>query len=119
MTQANTSGLHGANQGSASHGGHHETFPWKHIIGYVLSLILTILAFWIALKLHLSVGATIATILALAIIQMAVQLFMFMHITERIHGDAFQKVMIYSGIVFAAMVVIGTIWVMTFKSTVS
>ena len=98
---------------------HHESFPWKHIVGYLLSLILTVIDFWISLKLHLPASATIATIVVLAIFQMMVQLFLFMHLTERIHGNAFQKLFIYGGIFFAICVVAGSIWVMTFKSTVS
>lgn len=94
-------------------------FPWKHIIGYALSLVLTVLAFWIALELHLSLAVTVSTIIVLAIFQMMVQLFMFMHLSERIHGDTFQRLFIYVGIFFAAVVVTGSIWVMTFKSAVS
>ena len=62
---------------------------------------------------------TIATILVLAILQMVVQLFLFMHLTERIHGDAVQQLFIYVGIFLAAGIVVGIIWVMTFKSAVS
>ena len=32
---------------------HHETFPLKHIVGYMISLVLTVIAFWMALGLHL------------------------------------------------------------------
>lgn len=98
---------------------HQETFPWKHIIGYVLSLVLSFAAFWLALAMHMSAAATIATIVVLAIFQMVVQLFMFMHLTERIYANTFHSMMIYIGIMFAACVVAGTIWVMTFKSAVS
>lgn len=98
---------------------HHESFPWKHIIGYLLSLLLTATAFVATLRLHFSTNATIATIIGLAILQMLVQLFMFMHLTERIHGDKFQRLFIYMGVLFAAGIVIGSIWIMTFKSAVS
>ena len=98
---------------------HHETFPWKHIVGYIISLVLTALAFGTALRLHLSTTMTLTIIVFLAVLQMLVQLFMFMHLTERIHGDTFQKIFIYTGVFFAAVVVVGTIWVMTFKSAVS
>lgn len=98
---------------------HHETFPWKHIVGYLLSLLLTVIAFLIALRLHFSTNLTIATIVALAIMQMLVQLFMFMHLTERIQGEKFQRLFIYTGVFVAAGIVIGSIWVMTFKSAVS
>jgi len=99
--------------------GMHGSFPWKHVIGYLISLVLTVIAFWIALGMHLSVAVTLSAIAVLAVFQMLVQLFLFMHLTERIHGDTYQRLFIYTGIFFAAVVVAGSIWVMTFKSAVS
>lgn len=108
-----------SNANANTHGGHNETFPWKHIIGYLISLILTAVAFWASLVMHFSTMQTLGTILILAIVQMAVQLFLFMHLTERIHGDAVQKIFIYTGILFALGIIIGSMWVMTFKAAVS
>jgi cytochrome aa3-600 menaquinol oxidase subunit IV len=100
-----------------SHG--HETFPWKHIIGYGLSLILTAIAFWLVLETNVGTYTKIGTILILAVFQMLVQLFMFMHLTERNHGPAFQTTAIYFGLFIAVTVILGSIWVMAFKSAVS
>jgi cytochrome aa3-600 menaquinol oxidase subunit IV len=100
-----------------SHG--HETFPWKHIIGYILSLILTAAAFWLVLGTDINGNIKIGCILILAVFQMLVQLFMFMHLTERNHGPAFQSGTLYFGLFIALLVVAGSIWIMTFKSAVS
>lgn len=102
---------------ATAHG--HESFPWKHIIGYILSLILTAAAFYLALEMHLSSSITVGIIMILAVFQMLVQLFMFMHLTEGYHGPAFQSIVLYFGLFIAVLVVGGSIWVMAFKASVS
>ncbi len=97
----------------------HETFPWKHIIGYILSLILTAAAFWLVLGTNINGNFKIGIIMILAVFQMLVQLFMFMHLTERNHGPAFQSATLYYGLFIAILVIGGSIWIMTFKSAVS
>ncbi|WP_077325633.1 cytochrome C oxidase subunit IV family protein [Virgibacillus siamensis] len=61
---------------------HSGKIPVKHIIGFALSLILTIAAAWVALDSGLSDGWIIAGTLTMAVIQAAIQLFLFMHLTE-------------------------------------
>ncbi|GGE29208.1 cytochrome aa3 quinol oxidase subunit IV [Pullulanibacillus camelliae] len=92
---------------TTSHG--HEGFPWKHVIGFILSLILTVAALWIVVSLSLSVTLTITFILILAIFQVLVQLLFFMHITE--HEGAYQIIAIFFGIFLAAVFVYGSIWI--------
>src|SRR5699024_3302550 len=58
-------------------------YPINHIIGFALSITLTIIAVWTALSSDLPVMWIIIAIMALAVIQAGIQLFMFMHITER------------------------------------
>ena len=87
-------------------------FPWKHIIGFILSLVLTFSALDIALYTHLSKAVILAVIITLAFIQALLQLLMFMHLTE---GDS-KKIqvinMIYSFYVGALVIAGGTVWVM-------
>ncbi|UOR14135.1 cytochrome o ubiquinol oxidase subunit IV [Halobacillus amylolyticus] len=66
----------------------HHGFPWKQVIGFVLSIILTVAALWVVFSLSLTAKATIIVILALASAQLLVQLIMFMHLSE--HEKAFQ-----------------------------
>lgn len=97
---------------------HVETFPWKHIIGFILSLILTGATLWLALGHHMSGGALTFTIIFLAVIQIAIQLFMFMHLTET-DGSRAHMWTILLGFFFTFIVVAGSIWIMTFGSQVS
>lgn len=97
----------------------HEGFPWKHVIGYILSIVLTAVAFWFVLSVHMSKSATIVSILILAVFQVLVQLLMFMHFTESDGGRAWQVTAVIFGFFIAFCVVGGSIWVMAFKSIVS
>ncbi|MBA9083619.1 cytochrome aa3-600 menaquinol oxidase subunit 4 [Fontibacillus solani] len=87
-----------------------KLFPTHHVMGYVFSLILSVVAlavvFW---DLSLAVGMTILVIAA--VIQMSLQLFLFMHI-----GENGSKTALYTNIVYALFVglvtVFGTLFTM-------
>ncbi|PJW13641.1 cytochrome aa3 quinol oxidase subunit IV [Geobacillus sp. Manikaran-105] len=92
---------------------HRESFPWKHIIGFLLSLILTFAALWVALSSGLPLKAVIVIIVLFAIIQASLQLFLFMHVNESDSGKVQTFNMVYSFFI-AVVVVAGSIWVMQF-----
>ncbi|TGA97961.1 cytochrome aa3 quinol oxidase subunit IV [Sporolactobacillus shoreae] len=92
----------------------HAGFPWKQVIGLLLSLVLTFLALWIAVGHLLPVQPTIAIIVALAIFQAFIQLFMFMHVTEGTE-PVHQLIGILFGIYVAFAVVGGTIWILYYQ----
>ncbi|QQE81064.1 cytochrome aa3 quinol oxidase subunit IV [Alicyclobacillus sp. SO9] len=110
--------MENANPNTNVHQGH-DGFPWKHVIGYILSIILTALAFWFVLSVHMTKAATIVSILVLAVFQVLVQLLMFMHFTERDKGPAYQVTAVLFGFFIAFTVVGGSIWIMAFKAIVS
>ncbi|AMV12595.1 MULTISPECIES: cytochrome aa3 quinol oxidase subunit IV [Geobacillus] len=92
---------------------HRESFPWKHIIGFLLSLVLTFAALWVALSSGLPLKAVIVIIVLFAIIQASLQLFLFMHVNESDSGKVQTFNMVYSFFI-AVVVVAGSIWVMQF-----
>ncbi|MGJ3204656.1 cytochrome aa3 quinol oxidase subunit IV [Geobacillus thermoleovorans] len=92
---------------------HRESFPWKHIIGFLLSLVLTFAALWVALSSGLPLKAVIVIIVLFAIIQASLQLFLFMHVNESDRGKVQTFNMVYSFFI-AVVVVAGSIWVMQF-----
>ncbi|MBB6283002.1 cytochrome aa3 quinol oxidase subunit IV [Geobacillus subterraneus] len=92
---------------------HRESFPWKHIIGFLLSLVLTFAALWVALSSGLPLKAVIVVIVLFAVIQASLQLFMFMHVNESDSGRMQTFNMVYSFFI-AVVVVAGSIWVMQF-----
>ncbi|WP_064092816.1 cytochrome aa3 quinol oxidase subunit IV [Rossellomorea aquimaris] len=91
----------------------HSKFPWSHIVGFALSIVLTLIALWVALSSGFSTDTIIIIIVGLAIIQASIQLLMFMHIRESEDGKYQTATMLYAAFI-AVAVVAGTIWVMSF-----
>ncbi|MDY0394446.1 cytochrome aa3 quinol oxidase subunit IV [Virgibacillus halophilus] len=92
-----------------------KQFPVKHIIGFILSLALTIVAAWAALGSDLPKSWIIAGIMTLAVIQAAIQLFMFMHVTEFASGNGHAPWnMMFHGFVIVAIIVAGSLFTMSY-----
>ncbi|WP_047152288.1 cytochrome o ubiquinol oxidase subunit IV [Aneurinibacillus tyrosinisolvens] len=98
-------------------GVHKHGIPWSHVVGFVLSLILTGLALWMGLSHVLSFRPLFTVILGLAVLQILVQLFFFMHVREG-HGPAWHVWMLVLGLLFTFTIVAGSIWIMTFGSEI-
>ncbi|WP_175482240.1 cytochrome o ubiquinol oxidase subunit IV [Thermoflavimicrobium dichotomicum] len=97
--------------------GKYTGFPWGHVIGYMGSILLTLVALWLAVNPPFSQGGIITILLVLAVLQILIQLIFFMHITES-RGPAFHTLAIVLGFLFTFAVVAGSIWIMTFNSQV-
>jgi cytochrome aa3 quinol oxidase subunit IV len=93
-------------------------FPWSHVLGFLLSIALTLLAF-VAVRQHvLSSGPLLFAILILAVLQILVQLLFFMHVTES-HGPRYH-ILAFSLAMFFVFVFVGaSIWIMTFNTPIS
>jgi cytochrome aa3-600 menaquinol oxidase subunit IV len=87
-------------------------FPIAHVIGFLLSLILTVVAAAVALKTNLSFQVVMWIIGGLAVFQAGLQLFMFMHVNEG-EDNKTQLINIVYGIIVALIIVLGSIWVMS------
>ncbi|EUJ36019.1 cytochrome aa3 quinol oxidase subunit IV [Brochothrix campestris] len=88
----------------------HAGFPWKHVIGFVLSIVLTLLAAYAAVS-DLSVNIILVFIFIMAFVQAGIQLFMFMHVNEE-DPDYTQLGNFLFAAVIAVIIVIGSYWVM-------
>ncbi|ALC82813.1 MULTISPECIES: cytochrome aa3 quinol oxidase subunit IV [Bacillus] len=88
----------------------HNHFPWKHVIGFGMSIVLTLIAFAVVLWTDFSTPAKLWIIFGLALIQAAVQLFLFMHMSESDNGTI-QVGNTLFGFFTAIAIVIGTIWI--------
>ncbi|WP_027414814.1 cytochrome aa3 quinol oxidase subunit IV [Aneurinibacillus terranovensis] len=91
----------------------HKGFPWKHVVGFILSLVLTGLAFWVVLSSGLPPDISLTISVVLAIGQVFVQLLLFMHLNES-NSAWIQQAAIYFGIFIAFTVVAGSLWVMAY-----
>ncbi|WLD93276.1 cytochrome aa3 quinol oxidase subunit IV [Alkalihalobacillus sp. AL-G] len=93
--------------------GQPKRLPVKHVIGFILSIALTLLAIWAAFESGLSTKWIIVSIMVLAVIQAGIQLFMFMHMTESESRNGHVPWnMIFHGLVLAAIVVAGSLFTM-------
>lgn len=95
-----------------------ERFPWKQVLGFVGSLVLTLVALDLVVDHMLPTQVLIMVILALAVVQAAWQLGFFMHLRES-HGPAWHIGMIALGGSIGVLLIIFSIWIMTFKYGVS
>jgi cytochrome aa3-600 menaquinol oxidase subunit IV len=87
-------------------------YPISHIIGFLLSLLLTFGAVFVALETQLSFTIVMWIIGSFAVLQAGLQLFMFMHVTEGEDGKANIINMAYAAFM-AIVIVVGSIWVLT------
>ncbi|MFD1739821.1 cytochrome aa3 quinol oxidase subunit IV [Bacillus salitolerans] len=89
-----------------------KRFPISHVFGFALSLALTFVAAWVAIKTNLSFTIVMWIIGTLAVIQAGLQLFMFMHVNEG-EDNKTQIINIAYGVFCAIVIVLGSIWVLS------
>jgi cytochrome aa3-600 menaquinol oxidase subunit IV len=87
-------------------------FPIGHVVGFLLSLLFTLSAAWVALKTSLPVKTIIIVIGSFAFIQAGLQLYMFMHMNEGEDGKT-QTINVLYGFFIAIVTVFGSIWVLS------
>ncbi len=87
-----------------------QLFPIKHVMGYLLSLVLTFIALSVAYY-EVSYATAMGILSVTAIIQASVQLFLFMHV-----GESSDKQAVYINIIYAIFIVLvfvfGTLFTM-------
>ncbi|WP_173918336.1 cytochrome aa3 quinol oxidase subunit IV [Halobacillus sp. Marseille-Q1614] len=95
-----------------------KRIPTQHVIGFLASIALTLLAVWAVLSSDMPTTWIVISIMVLAVIQACIQLFMFMHMTEKESGGGHVPWnMMFHGFVLAAIVVAGSIFTMSFGFT--
>ena len=82
-----------------------------YVIGFVLSVILTAIPFWLVMARPLSNEATAAAVLALAAIQIVVHMVYFLHLSPKAEGGWSVTALLFTIIVVVIMLS-GSIWVM-------
>ncbi len=92
--------------------------PKLYIIGYAASLVLTAISFVLALTHSMHVGPLVVLLTVLAGLQIIVQLFFFMHVTES-EGPPYHVVLLTLGLIFTFAVALMSVWIMAFGTNVS
>ena len=110
---------HGHNHGEMSaHGhGHHDDELHAHgsfkdyTIGFILSVILTAIPFWLVMTHQLAPGTTKFVILGFAAVQVVVHMIYFLHMNSKSEGGWNMMALILTAILLF-IVLTGSIWVM-------
>ncbi|WP_033073633.1 cytochrome o ubiquinol oxidase subunit IV [Sphingopyxis sp. MWB1] len=107
--------------GDPHHGGHHEIeMPHAtmrdYVIGFVLSVILTAIPFWLVMTRPLEAGATAAIIMAFAVVQIIVHMVYFLHMTPKAEGGWSLTSLVFT-IIIVVIMLAGSLWVMHHLNT--
>ncbi|NOV02984.1 cytochrome o ubiquinol oxidase subunit IV [Paenibacillus planticolens] len=99
-----------------SHGNHNAHGSLKsYVIGFALSIILTIIPLVVVMNHMLNKTGTLVLILLMAILQFGVQLFFFMHVKEGENAHWNIMALIF-GLIILVTIVAGSIWIMTYNT---
>jgi len=99
------SGSHNA-PGGASHGS-----VKSYVAGLILSIVLTVIPFGVVMSGGFSTSTTVVTIVIMAVLQVLVQLVMFMHLDTKSEDGWNFNAIIFAGIILV-LIVGGSIWIM-------
>ena len=83
----------------------------KYVIGFTLSIVLTLTAYLLTIHKALSTGWVVSTIVGLALVQFFVQMFYFLHLGSETKPRWKLFVLIFM-IIIVLILVFGTIWIM-------
>ncbi|NQX58531.1 cytochrome o ubiquinol oxidase subunit IV [Paenibacillus qinlingensis] len=99
---------------SHSNHGSHGSLK-SYIIGFALSIILTIIPLVVVMNHMLGKTGTLVLILLMAVLQFGVQLFFFMHVKEG-ENARWNIMALLFGLVILVTIVAGSIWIMTYNT---
>lgn len=95
-----------AHDSHASHGS-----VGSYTLGFGLSAVLTVAAFALVMRPLLSPQATVAAIVALAVVQIVVQMYYFLHLDRG--SERWNFISLYFTVLIVAILVGGSLWIMT------
>jgi cytochrome o ubiquinol oxidase operon protein cyoD len=83
----------------------------SYSLGFVLSLVLTMLAYWLITGHHLNRGLAITAILVLAVAQLVVQLWFFLHLGSE-PKPRWNQLVLFFAVGVVVILVVGSVWIM-------
>ena len=116
MSDHHTAHAHGHDDHGHGHVDHHDHMEAHgsfkdYTIGFILSVILTAIPFWLVMTHQVSPGATKALIIGFAAVQFVVHMVYFLHMNSKSEGGWNMMAMILT-IILLFIVLSGSIWVM-------
>ena len=105
-------GAHGHDEAHDDHVGHDPSTLKGYMTGFILSIILTAIPFWLVMgKVFEKPGTTALVILAFAAVQIVVHMIYFLHMNTRSEGGWTMLALIFT-IVLVVITLSGSLWVM-------
>lgn len=93
-------------------GNHYHLSIKGYATGFVLSILLTAIPFWLVMSKALPTpGMTAFVVLGFAAVQIVVHMIYFLHMNTRVEGGWSMMALLFTGILVVIMLV-GSIWVM-------
>lgn len=89
---------------------YHGTFK-SYVIGFIFSLLLTIVSFSLVIMKYFSNQVTIYVIAGLALMQAIVQLLLFLHVGQEAK-PRWETIVFYFMVLVLVIIVLGTLWIM-------
>ena len=87
-----------------------------YLIGFILSVILTAIPFWLVMERPLSDGATAAVIMVFAAVQIVVHMVFFLHMSPKAEGGWSITSLTFT-IIIVVIMLAGSLWVMHHLNT--
>lgn len=108
---------HGAHShGDQAHdGGAHGSLR-DYVIGFVLSVVLTAIPFWLVMARPLSGETTALLIMAFAVVQVVVHMIYFLHMNGKVEGGWTMTALVFT-IIIVVIMMAGSLWVMYHLNT--
>lgn len=114
MAAQGNGGAPGGAHGGEGHAAHaHGSFK-SYALGFLLSIVLTIIPLVVVLNDMLDRTGTMVVLLGTAVLQFAVQLLFFMHLREE-EKPRYNLITLIFGLVIVVLIVGGSIWIMTYN----
>ncbi len=102
------------------HSAHGDAVPHgsmrDYVTGFVLSVILTAIPFWLVMARPLGAGATAALIVAFAVVQIVVHMVYFLHMSPK-SDDGWTLTSLVFTIIVVVIMLAGSLWVMHHLNT--
>ncbi|SEN99149.1 cytochrome o ubiquinol oxidase subunit IV [Paenibacillus sp. OV219] len=109
---------HAGTAGHDHHDEHDDHGSLKaYITGFIISIVLTVIPLLVVFETSMNKTGVIVTIITMAVIQLIVQLFFFMHIREG-DGPKYNVMALILGLFIVLVIVAGSVWIMSFNSVV-
>lgn len=90
---------------------HGEKIVRAYVIGFVFSLAITLIAYWLAVTNHLSYNTAVVALILLALAQFAVQVVCFLHLGGK--NTSGERLFIFLGACLVVLILVsGSIWIM-------